>query len=247
VKPRESILRRMLRGLAQALGLGDSMARRGWLKLIAVCLAAGLVTGYFMWLLPDRGERRIRDLFEAHIQHDKRGLRCFLYPGLNQMGEPKDLGVFSHVHYSRLEDLPGGMKENFVLRWMGMIKVTEDGVHGIGGMVDDGIVLLIDGKVVIDAWGESAPVMRWGQVDMGTGWHAIEIRYLQLSGRGTLLMEWQPPGKNREPLPTIQMKPLKPHPPLGSIAKLRKAYNMTPFMPSTYDPHTGGRFWRLPW
>jgi hypothetical protein len=242
-----SILRPAGRWLATVLGLAQSRDRKGWLKLAALLLTAAAVLAYPIWYQPYQGADLIRELFASHMEHDAKGLNTLVFDHLDQAGLPRIMPPARTWVYPDLASFPGGLKDNFVVRWLGVIYIDQAGRYGIGAQVDDGLIICIDGKPVVHEWYQSGPHEVWGTVRLSEGPHAIDIRYLQLGGNAVLKMQWHRPGKNREPLPFEAMRPLKTPLPLGDIERLRLKYNLMRPGPSTYKPFTGGRFWRLPW
>lgn len=233
--------------LGTVLGFRESRDRRGWLKLLGLLALCGLVVAYFWWYQPYQGAQRMQELFVSRVQPEGQGLSTAFFTHLDQAGAPNMLAPATTWDFPGLERFPGGGRDHFVLRWLGVIYIDQSGRYGMGGLVDDGLIILIDGKPVVHEWYQSATHEVWGSVYLSEGPHAIEIRYLQLAGEAALKLQWQPPGKNREPLPFKAMRPLKEPLPLGDIARLRLNHNMLKLEPSTYKPFTGGRFWRLPW
>ena len=241
------ILRTCGRWLGTVLGLERSRDRRAWLKFIALLLVMAAALVYVCWYEPYQGAERMRELFAARADQKAQGLSTVFFNGLDQAAQTKYLGTAKSWDFPGLESMPGGGGEYFVLRWLGVLNIEEAGRYGIGALVDDGLIILIDGKPLVHEWTQSASHEVWGTLSLSKGPHALDIRYLQLRGKAVLKMQWQRPGKNREPLPLSAMNPLKDPLPLGDIARLRLSHNMMKLDPPTYKPFVGGRFWRLPW
>ena len=58
-----------------------------------------------------------------------------------------------------------------------LLKAGQDGVYQIDITTDDGSVLLIDGKTIIDLDGAHSPMSKWTIVNLAKGLHALELRY----------------------------------------------------------------------
>jgi hypothetical protein len=59
------------------------------------------------------------------------------------------------------------------------LKVTEEGVHQIRVSTDDGAVLLLDGKAIIERDGSHSAETAWAYVDLAAGFHHLELRYFE--------------------------------------------------------------------
>ncbi len=93
-------------------------------------------------------------------------------------------------------------KSNFGVRFHGLIEVPADGTYRFWTKSDDGTVLLIDGKPVINNDGMHPPTEKEGTIELRRGRHTIELAFTQGGGGYELSVHWQPPGaKSREPIP----------------------------------------------
>ncbi|MFD1157175.1 PA14 domain-containing protein [Roseovarius aestuarii] len=88
----------------------------------------------------------------------------------------------------------GGSRDTFGVQITGNIEVEEGGVFNfhIGG--DDGVVLYVDGKEVVDNDGLHGYRTRSGEVELEPGAHVIEVRYFENYGHAGLKVEWEGPG-----------------------------------------------------
>lgn len=92
---------------------------------------------------------------------------------------------------------------NFAVRFQGLLDIPQDGRYRFWTYSDDGSVLRIDGKVVVNNDGIHAPEEKEGRVDLKKGRHAIEVGFVQGGGGAELNVVWQPPdAKERGPIPT---------------------------------------------
>ena len=238
---------RLRRNAAYVMGLDRTWGRRAWVLALVLALAAGGTASYWWWLRPLLGAQQVREFFMAHAEPNARGLLTLYYPDLAQV-KPKQASLTSgELTFPSAGDFPADKERHFVLRWLGVIQVPQSGTYGFGGRVDDGLVILLDGKIAAADWAESPPREVWGSMALAKGWHAVDISYRQVGGGASLQVLWQPPGADRQPLPLDLARPLKPGAPLAQITRLRLAYGLIPWPGSTYPPLQGGRFWRLPW
>lgn len=233
--------------LRALLGLDTRAGRRFWLGMGLALLVAAGVWSWFHLLRPWVGSRLVRDYFLAHAAAESQGLTTVFYSSLDQAGPAKELGVARAWSFPDRTSFPGGRQTEFVIRWLGVLQAPESGFYRLGGVVDDGLVILVDGRRVAADWREAPPRPVWGKVWLWAGPHALEVRYRQLAGGASLRLLWQPPGGPQEPLPARVLRPLRPGTALGPITRLRLRWGLVPRASSTYPPFEGGRFWRLPW
>jgi hypothetical protein len=238
---------KILRNAAYLLGLDRKWGRRAWALALVLVLAAGGAASYWWWLRPLMGSQMVREFFITHSQPDARGLLTLYYPDLAQINPKQASTASSELSFSQAKDFPGSKDRHFVLRWLGVLKVPESGTYRFGGKVDDGLVVLIDGKTVAADWAESPPREVWGSISLAKGLHALDISYRQVGGGASLQFMWQPPGAQRQLMPLTITRPLKPDTPLAEITRLRLTHGLVPWPGSTYPPFQGGRFWRVPW
>lgn len=93
-------------------------------------------------------------------------------------------------------------KSNFAVRYQGLIDVPEAGEYRFWTKSDDGSVLFIDGKKVVDNDGIHAPQEKQGTVELEKGRHTFQVGVIQGGGGYELSVSWQPPGaKKRAPIP----------------------------------------------
>ena len=72
--------------------------------------------------------------------------------------------------------------ENFALKYTGYIKIPEDGLYTFYTTSDDGSVVIIDNKLIVNNDGRHAIVENSGNVMLNTGYHKIELLFFQAGG-----------------------------------------------------------------
>jgi len=85
-----------------------------------------------------------------------------------------------------------GYKDNFYVEITAEFKATGRTKFRIAS--DDGALLYIDGKVVLDADGVHPPTPKEGTVDLTPGWHAFKIRYFEAGGGEEIRLEIEEAG-----------------------------------------------------
>jgi len=231
----------------QLSGLGSWNGRLVWAAMLAAAVVAGVWVGYYWRWLPQTGSELIRAYHLKHQAAEGGGLSAYLYPDPAMAAKARELGVANKWDLPDAAAMPGGLERFFVLRWLGVWHAPRDGEYELGGVVDDGLMILVDGKTVAADWKEAPPREAAGRVRLTAGPHALEVRYSQLAGGASLRLFWRGPGGQRASLATARLSPLRPGTPLAPLTRIRLEHAMDPGPGSTYPPFIGGRFWRHAW
>ncbi|OQA24926.1 MAG: Thermostable beta-glucosidase B [Verrucomicrobia bacterium ADurb.Bin345] len=138
---------------------------------------------------------------EPYVQtvDPKAGVRCWKVEYFNN----RDLHMPPvTVRYEKSVDFdwqerspaPNVSEDNFSARMTAEIKPTASGTHHIGLTSDDGSRLKIDGKVVIDHWGDHGEEQKDARVELVAGQtYRFEVEYYD-SGKGAMLkLGWVTP------------------------------------------------------
>ena len=98
-------------------------------------------------------------------------------------------------------------EENFGLVFTGFLEVSKPGLYRMHLDSDDGSVLKIHGKVVIDNDGPHSATEKSAAVALDAGLHPIEILMFEAAGQDLLRLSWQIPGSNAKvPVPEAAFK-----------------------------------------
>lgn len=103
-------------------------------------------------------------------------------------------GAAKGFNLKELPKLPGS---NFSVRFQGAILIEEAGDYEFFTRSDDGSVLTINGKRVVDNDGIHAPQDATGKVSLSKGRHTIELGFTQGGGGYELAVKWKKPGDKR--------------------------------------------------
>lgn len=107
--------------------------------------------------------------------------------------------------------------ESFGLRFTGLLEVPADGEYTFWTESDDGSVLDVDGKRIVDNDGDHAPVERSGKVKLTKGLHGFEVRFYQNGAGFEFKLRWAGPGFARQAIPSSAFKRIGvPMRPLGT-------------------------------
>ena len=228
-------------------GLSSPGGRRVWAAGLAVLALTAAHFAYHDWWVPRRGMEAMVAYFVQHQDRRARGLETLFYDSLDQADPPRSLGAARRWYFPDTPYFPGGRKDHFVLRWLGVLQADKPGVYGFGGYADDGLIFYVDGRPAAQDYREWGKRLIWGTVRLDAGPHAIEVSYRQVWEGAFLELLWQPPGEKRRRLDPGVLRPLKPTASLAEITRIKMEYGLAPRRFSTFDPFMGGRFWRLPW
>jgi beta-glucosidase len=138
---------------------------------------------------------------DAYVQtfDPKAGIRSWKAEYFNDRdlrGEP------AAVQYEKSVDLnwkdrgpaSGVLEDNFSARWSAVIQPTASGIHHIGLTSDDGSRLKIDGKTVIDNWGDHGEEQKDAKIELVAGRdYRFEVEYYDSSGGAMVKLGWVTP------------------------------------------------------
>jgi len=102
---------------------------------------------------------------------------------------PKRKGITTHVEYA--SDLP---VNEFGYIFRGYILVPEDGSYTFYIKSNDGSILYIDGKELIDNDGGHAVIEKSGTISLKAGEHPFMVKYFQMGAIKALRVYWEGPG-----------------------------------------------------
>jgi len=92
--------------------------------------------------------------------------------------------------------------KRFSIRWTGLIQIPETGNYTLFTTSDDGSMLYIDDKLVVDNSGQHGAIAVGGEVTLKAGSsHRIRIDYQQSGGDASMRIGWKDP-QDRTPVPT---------------------------------------------
>lgn len=109
--------------------------------------------------------------------------------------EPLAEGGAEHIDVS-----PAARLEQFGLVFEGFLKIEQPGEYRFFLGSDDGSRLLIDGQVVIDNDGVHAYSEKDARRTLEAGVHAVRVEYFEQAGDERLVVEFQGPTIDRQPL-----------------------------------------------
>ncbi len=84
-----------------------------------------------------------------------------------------------------------GKTDEFSVKWVGYLYVSESGNYTFYLTSDDGSWLWIDGNLIIDNGGLHAPREKSATVYLTKGFHPIEIKFFEHHGGAVIRLEWE--------------------------------------------------------
>ena len=111
--------------------------------------------------------------------------------------EPKKTGVLANGLF---DISPRDTGDNFGFVFTGEIECPKDGKYNFTTSSDDGSLLLLDGKVVVNNDGVHGIQARSGSVTLKKGKRAIEVRFFEKGGGEALYVGWSGPGIKKQAL-----------------------------------------------
>lgn len=125
-----------------------------------------------------------------------RGWRAEYFNGRDLQGVPIAVRYDKDVDFNWHGQSPaaGVREDNFSARWTADIRPTAGGVHHFGLTSDDGSRLKIDGKLVIDNWGDHGEEQKDMKVNLSADrTYRIEVEYYDAGGGAMVRLGWVTP------------------------------------------------------
>lgn len=83
----------------------------------------------------------------------------------------------------------------------GFINVPSDGVYEFFVNSNDGAILYLNGKMLINNDGFHKTQEKWKKTGLAKGFHSVQLDYFQMGGAKALTVSWKVPGKEKEEIP----------------------------------------------
>ncbi len=105
-------------------------------------------------------------------------------------------GIIPTFNISAIKD-----KRSFGYTFQGYLNAPESGVYTIYLNSNDGGILSIDGKMIIDNDGFHRTQEKSKKLALAKGFHPILLKYFQMGGVKALNVSWEKPGSSKEEIP----------------------------------------------
>ena len=142
----------------------------------------------------------------VELQQPKQGIKQFYCRGRFEKARDVNTAKCSPASIVRVIGLGEHAGEEFFgLMFTGFIKIPETGIYTFYTISDDGDVLYIGDKIVVDNDGSHANRERSGMIALNAGFHPLTVKFRQLGGGIALKAAIKGPGYEKRP---IQVKDL---------------------------------------
>lgn len=133
------------------------------------------------------------------------GLLGKYYRNATCSGTPTDESVDTEINFDWTKSLP--LPPPFSVEWTGSIRIDNPKQYEFGLIADDGALLEIDGKTVVDV--SKGPILqkKFGQIYLTAGLHRLHILYYNPLFGGLVKLSWIGPGKVEEIVPNEVLVP----------------------------------------
>ncbi|MEO6681588.1 MAG: PA14 domain-containing protein, partial [Ginsengibacter sp.] len=98
---------------------------------------------------------------------------------------------------------PASRSDNYALEFVGYIDLPVDGLYTFYTTSDDGSVLYIDNRLVVNNDGLHGEIEKSGTIGLKAGIHAISVGFFQALGGKTLQVAYSYPNQNKVAIPSV--------------------------------------------
>jgi hypothetical protein len=133
------------------------------------------------------------------------GLLGKYYRNINWSGEPVDVQVDPSVNFDWSKSWP--LPAPFSVEWTGQIRIDPGGDYIFALVADDGAILEIDRRVVVDVSQGALLLEKEGAIHLSPGLHPIRVRYLNKLFGGSVKLSWSLTGRPKEIVPSQVLVP----------------------------------------
>jgi len=134
----------------------------------------------------------------------KHGLLGKYYRNQDWLGEPIDIQVDPTINFDWSKSFP--LPPPFSVEWTGNIMIENPGNYTFALVADDGALLEIDGKTVVDVT-HALLQERGGVINLARGLHHIRVRYFNVMFGGSVKLSWTETGRPKQIVPSEVLLP----------------------------------------
>lgn len=127
------------------------------------------------------------------------GLKGEYFANMELKGRPALVRTDPALDFSWQEErpAPGLPKDEFSVRWSGILRPPATGLYQLGVSSDDGFRLFIDGKLVVEDWSRHSLSTRTAPIRLQSGRdYALRVEYFQNRWSAIARLVWQLPGSD---------------------------------------------------
>jgi beta-glucosidase len=126
--------------------------------------------------------------------HAGQGLLGEYFVGTERKGTPKLVRVDPTVsfHWELASPGPGLPEDGFSVRWTGKLTPQRTGLYALALRSDDGSRLYLDGKLVVDDWGDHPPTLKTTSMELVAGKsYDVRLEYFEGIMGASVELLWQ--------------------------------------------------------
>ena len=129
------------------------------------------------------------------------------FPYLASNHRPLLRRIDAEINWNASQDefAGSGLADHFCVRWTGLLRVPNGGIHTFYANSDDGSSLWIDGELVVDNGGLHALEEKSGRIDLKAGDHEVKIEFFENDDKAVMIASWEPPGQAKEVIPATAL------------------------------------------
>jgi beta-glucosidase len=149
------------------------------------------------------------DYFTPPAGTDGKGLLGEYFTGTAFAGTPVLKRVDAKLDFTWTTAPGAGLQQtNFSVRWSGQLTAPKTGTYTFGLWSDDGSRMSIDGKQVVDNWGDHGYQQRTGTIALTEGQsYKLVVEYYQGGGESGVALGWKAPAGTGAAAPTTTGDP----------------------------------------
>jgi len=111
--------------------------------------------------------------------------------------------------------------DDFSARWTGNVEAAFTETYTFYTNTDDGVMLWVDGQLLVDNWTDHSPTENRGTIDLVAGQqYSIEMWWYERGGGAVAELRWSSPRTPKQLIPqaalSLPVKALSPNPPNGA-------------------------------
>jgi beta-glucosidase len=119
------------------------------------------------------------------------GLTGEYFEGMELKGPAVATRVDKDVNFEFGSPAPGLGAQNFSVRWTGFLTPVETDTYQLGATGDDGYRVWLDGRLLVEDWGEHATTTRTAELKLEAGRkYAVKMEYFQAGGGAEARLVW---------------------------------------------------------
>src|SRR5437660_12624873 len=131
-------------------------------------------------------------------------LRAKYYRNAKWEGEPVDVQIDQTIDFDWSKSPPYPAPSS--TDWTGNILIEQSGNYQFALISDDGSLLEIDGRTVVDATSVLLQ-KQTGAIQLASGFHSIHVKYFNSLFGGSVRLFWTPPARPEQIVPAEVLRP----------------------------------------